>query len=272
MRIQNSDSGAAMLFYYDVGAIPKLSIGGSYQIGHLDAGSTASGQLGANRVLTLKSFNESTLGGVVFDVGGTERGRFHSNGNFGVNNNTAPNPIALNTLTTADSLARLAVSTDATTNKGILVQGVASQTADLFQAQSSTGTVLASISSAGNLTVQNATINGHIITANSSGSTTVAKGAASDCSGTGSASISGNDTSGTVTINTSTGTCTAGTLATVTFANAFGAAPRVVLTPANIDGAALEYYYSSTTTTVAISTRNNPSASTTYLLSYLVMQ
>jgi len=194
-------------------------------------------------------------------------------GNVGIKNTTAPNPLSLNTLTTADSTAQLAVSTSALGSKGVVVQGVASQSADLFQAQSSTGAVLASISAAGNLTVQNATINGHIITANSSGSTTVAHGAAANCSGTGSASVSGNDTAGTVTINTSTGVCAPGTLATVTFANAFGVAPRVILTPTNGNGATLQYYNGTTnTTTYTIDTGSAAATSTTYIYNYHVMQ
>ena len=55
----------------------------------------------------------------------------------------------VDTPTTADNLANASISTSATTSKALVLQGVASQTADLFQVQSSTGAVLARISAAG---------------------------------------------------------------------------------------------------------------------------
>ena len=206
-------------------------------------------------------------------------------GNVAINATAASNKLNLNTLTTADAAAQLAVSTDGTGNKGVIVQGVASQTADLFQAQDSTGAVLASISATGDLTVEtatingaltvngNATINGHVISGNTSGSTTVVAGAAADCSASGLANISGNDTAGTITITTSTGACAAGTLATITFADAYGSAPEVVITPKDASGASLQYYNGSATTAVfTIDTGVGATASTVYTYSYHVIE
>jgi hypothetical protein len=54
-----------------------------------------------------------------------------------------------------------------TAQQGIIVRAVASQTANLQEWQNSSGTVLASISAAGNLTVQDLTVNGTTTTINS---------------------------------------------------------------------------------------------------------
>ena len=51
--------------------------------------------------------------------------------------------------------------------QGLIIKGVASQTANLQEWQNSSGTVLASISAAGNLTVQDLTVNGTTTTINS---------------------------------------------------------------------------------------------------------
>ena len=214
-----------------------------------------------------------------------DSGTSRFDGNVGINNPTAPNLLNLNTLTTADNAAQLAVATGGASNKGIIIQAALSQSADLFQAQDSTGAVLARISAVGDLTVVNATvngtltvngnvtINGHVISGNSSGSTTVVQGSAADCSGTGSASISGNDTAGTITINSSTGVCASGTLATVTFANAYGAPPRVILTPKDADGATLQYFNgTSGTTSFTIDTGTAAAPSTSYEYNYQIIE
>jgi hypothetical protein len=65
--------------------------------------------------------------------------------------------VRVNTATTADALAQVLVSTGATTNKALVLQGIASQTANLQEWQDSSGTVLASISSAGKCTFAAAT-------------------------------------------------------------------------------------------------------------------
>ncbi len=180
-----------------------------------------------------------------------------------------------NTPVTDDSTASVIITPTAAGNKGLVVQGYTSQTADLLQGQDSLGNVLFSVDSSGNLTAKSATftgtltMNGHIITGNSSGSTTIVAGANAGTGAT--ASISGNDTSGTITVNTGTSP-SAGTLATITFISAYGAAPNVVLTPKGNAAATLQYNYGSSTTSFTLNSGTAPAASTTYTYSYMVMQ
>ncbi len=210
-------------------------------------------------------------------------------GNIGITVNASDTLQLGAAATTPDALSDTTIGTSATTRKGLVIQGLASQTANLQEWQSSTGTVLASISSAGNLTVVNATVNGtlvvngastfngnitvngQIITGNASGSTTVAVDTAG--AGTGaSASISGNDTSGVITINTGTGAA-AGKLATITFSAAFPSSPNVVITPKAIPGGGAypQYHYDSATGTFDLSSFNALTDSSTYTFSYFIV-
>ncbi len=136
---------------------------------------------------------------------------------------------------------------------------------------------------AGTLTVKSAatfnkalTVGGHIIGANTSGSTTVAANTA--VCGTGcTVTISGNDTSGLITVNTGTGV-TAGTLATVTFASDYGAAPRVILTPETVPASSNfpQYYYGVGTHTFDLKSYNalsdSKTGSSAYTFSYHIIQ
>ena len=158
-----------------------------------------------------------------------------------------------------------------------MIQGVGSQTANLQEWQSSAGTVLASISSAGNLSVVNATVNGtltvngHVITGNTSGTTSIAVAAGAGTGAT--ASISGNDTSGVITVNTGTGTA-AGNLATITFASSYGSAPKVLLTPKDVPAASTypQFQYTSGTSTFTLMSYNALTVSKTYTFSYFIAQ
>jgi hypothetical protein len=80
----------------------------------------------------------------------------HCDAPSGATNNYAARftgQVLVNSFTTADALARLLVTTGATTNKGLVLQAFsAGQTADLLQAQSSVGAVLFSVSATGDLT------------------------------------------------------------------------------------------------------------------------
>ncbi|MCA9333195.1 hypothetical protein KDA00_04985, partial [Candidatus Saccharibacteria bacterium] len=199
--------------------------------------------------------------------------------NLGVNNTSAPNRVNVNTLTTADPDAELAVSTGADDKKGIIVQAVSGQTANLQEWQDDAGAALASISATGDLYVKNAfvdgdlLIKGHITALNPNGdTTTVVAGAGA---GTGaSATVTGSDVAGYVVVNTGTGSGT-GTLATVTFANAHGSGiygPSIVLTPKNGNGATIQYFAStSSQTTFTIDSNNAPTDSTTYEYYYHVI-
>ncbi len=271
---------------------PSLLSAGALSIASQGAGNdvtvTSADQIILNSTgATFQSTADSTTALRVMDVDGGDPVFSVDTVNewVGIGTTAPANKLNLNTLTTADSAAQLAVATAGSSNKGILVQGVSGQTADLFQAQDSTGAILASISAAGELTVMSATINGtltvngymtingHIVSGNLSGSTATVAGTAADCSTTGSTTIDGTDIAGTVTINTGTGVCTPGTLATVTFADTYGASPRVILTPKDVTGAALDYYNGSTaTTTFTIDTGTAAAASTTYTYNYQIIQ
>ncbi len=148
--------------------------------------------------------------------------------------------------------------------------GVAGSTTNITVGSAIAGTLTVKSAATFNKTL---TVGGHIISTNTSGSTTIAAGAATSCGGgSPSASISGTDTAGVITITTGT-TCSAGVLGTVTFAGAYGAAPIVTLTPANNNATGLQYYTnSSNTTTFTLDTNNAAADSTTYKYNYQVIQ
>lgn len=147
---------------------------------------------------------------------------------------------------------RLDVQAGAAGTVALIAQGAASQTADLLQAQTSTGTVLARIKADGDLEVKDTliagvlTVNGHIVTGNTSGSTTIAAGAGACTTPT--VSVAGNDTAGTITVTTGTGCTGPGVLGTVTFASGYASAPRVVVGADNANAAGLAAYTGSRTT------------------------
>jgi hypothetical protein len=98
---------------------------------------------------------------------------------------------------------------------------------------------------------------------------TAARGSA--IGGAGSVSISGTDVAGTITINTSGGV-TAGAMANITFANAYGRTPHVIISPVGSTSAVLNYYATRTSTGFSIASANSPSASTTYIFDYWVAE
>ena len=126
---------------------------------------------------------------------------------------------------------------------------------------------------AGDLSVRNTTVNGtltvnsHII---SRGSVPGASAGSAVGSG-GTVSISGNDTAGTVAINTGTAP-PAGILINVTFRSAFGASPKVILTPVGSAAGALNYYSSRSASGFSIGSTTAPNASSSYIFDYLVVQ
>jgi hypothetical protein len=199
-----------------------------------------------------------------------------ANTEVGIDNSTPANLLSIGALTTAAGTYQIAVSTGGTTNSGIVVQTVASQSSGyVFQAQSSTGSTLASIDYQGNLSVQSATVSGNLTVDGhyiSGGSVpTIVSGVAG---GSGAAvSISGDDTLGTITITTGTTTSTAGILATITFANSYGSAPKVIISPSNAVSAG-SYYYAGTTNTTSFQIDVNaiPSPGTTYTFDYFTGQ
>jgi cytoskeletal protein CcmA (bactofilin family) len=88
--------------------------------------------------------------------------------------------------------------------------------------------------------------------------------------GGGTVSVSGTDTSGTVTINTG-GSPGAGCFVTINFVNRFNTTPHVVISPSNSSAGTLSYYTNRSTTNFSVCTASSPSASTTYLFDYIVI-
>ncbi len=147
-----------------------------------------------------------------------------------------------------------------------------------FQIQNSTSTpLLLADTSAMLLTVRslavtyNLTVAGHIITGGSA--PTISANAAACASPT--VSVSGTDTAGSITITTGTGCTAGGDLATVTFATAFGASPKVALTPAGASAAGLNAYLndaSLTTGGFTVGIVGTPADTTVYKWHYYALQ
>jgi len=93
------------------------------------------------------------------------------NSRIGIGTSTPGNLLSVNNLTTADSAAQVAVSTNGTSNKGIVVQGVNGQNSALFEAQDYQKNVVASINSDGRVT----SVQGFQIDTNASNAGTILK-------------------------------------------------------------------------------------------------
>ena len=169
-------------------------------------------------------------------AGSTEFNIDTQNGRIGIATNSPGNLLSVGALSTAAGTYQIAVTTGGTTNSGIIVQDVASQSSGYaFTLQNSSGSSLASIDYQGNLSVQNATItgtltvNGHIVTTNASGSTTAA---VQTNAGTGSTcTVTGDDTDGTITLVTGTASWASGAQCIISFGSSFTAAPNTVMSP-----------------------------------------
>lgn len=70
-------------------------------------------------------------------------------GNFGIGTSTPNNKFSLFAPATADAAAQAIISTNGTANKGLVVQGVASQSANVFEVQNNAGSNLISVGSNG---------------------------------------------------------------------------------------------------------------------------
>lgn len=75
--------------------------------------------------------------------------------NVGFNATSPDNLISVNTPSTADATAQVLVSTGGTANKGLVLQAVGGQAANLFEAQNSTGGVLTQIDKDGRIVLGN---------------------------------------------------------------------------------------------------------------------
>jgi len=95
----------------------------------------------ATGAVTFQNSTDSTTGFRVLDAdGGTPILNIDTTNEFvGIGTGSPANKLSVNSLTTADSLAQVAISTGGTTSKGLVIQGVASQAANLFEIQNSNG-------------------------------------------------------------------------------------------------------------------------------------
>jgi fibronectin-binding autotransporter adhesin len=94
-------------------------------------------------------------GSVAYDTGTAPKLVITPGGNVGVGTSTigTNNRLIVNAYSTVDNLATAQINTNAATNKGLVVQGFASQSANLQQWQDSSGTVLSYFDSGGSLRV-----------------------------------------------------------------------------------------------------------------------
>jgi hypothetical protein len=97
-------------------------------------------------------------------------------GNFvGINNGAPTNRLTINVASAVDSSAQGFISTDGVSNKGLVIQGVGSQTANLFELQDNSGNTLAGFNSSGGLVLglstltSTATVNRNIALPDASG-------------------------------------------------------------------------------------------------------
>ncbi|MCA9328746.1 hypothetical protein KC959_03170, partial [Candidatus Saccharibacteria bacterium] len=77
---------------------------------------------------------------------------------IGINTAAPANRLSLNAASASDASAQALISTDGVSNKGLVVQGVASQSANVFEIQSSTGSPLAAFNANGGLVLGLSTI------------------------------------------------------------------------------------------------------------------
>jgi hypothetical protein len=133
---------------------------------------------------------------------------------------------------------------------------------------------------AGNLTVQNITVanitlNGHIITAGNTPTATVGTAAGVEDTNNNipapQVTINGNDTAGTITIVAGANT-TNGTLAEVSFNQAFGKAPKVVVTGQDMDSAGVTVFATPTANGFTFGTPQTAQPNKTYRYSYFVIE
>ncbi|HZP55813.1 MAG TPA: polymer-forming cytoskeletal protein [Candidatus Saccharimonadales bacterium] len=107
----------------------------------------------------------------------------------------------------------------------------------------------------------------HIVTSGNAPS----KSDGSNLGSGGTVSMSGTDTAGTVTINTGGGP-SSGCFVSVNFGHSFSTTPRVIISPANSSAAGLDYYTNRSANSFSICTTSTPTASSTFVFDYIVIQ
>jgi hypothetical protein len=107
---------------------------------------------GGNTFGALATLGTNDSNALAFETNNVEAARFTTGGVFELNSTGTAGTVEkfrVNTPTTVDNLANAIISTSATTSKGLVVQGVASQAANLQEWQSSAGGVMTYVASNG---------------------------------------------------------------------------------------------------------------------------
>ncbi len=116
--------------------------------------------------LTIVSDSVTVSNGLNFDSGTFVIDS--TNNRVGIGTATTNNLLTINDANTADSSAQVLLATGVNTNKGLVIQGESSQTANLFELQNDSGVLLGGFNSGGGLVLGLSTI-----TSSASGSQTV---------------------------------------------------------------------------------------------------
>ncbi len=188
--------------------------------------------------------------------------------------------VSASSATVGDILAKIAIAQETNSNPGVkLVKasvGTSSATVgDAIQQAANFNSIVVSGDVVVSGTLQAATIKttqlevaGHIIT---SGNLPVVQALAAAGSGA-TASVNGNDVAGTITLVTGS-TPSTGDLLVLNFNQAYGAPPRVSITPANDASSQMRVSRGATSSSgVTFRTVDTPAASTTYVYDYFIVQ
>lgn len=269
-KIQASGLGGSVVFDADT-LNGRVGIGtsspGNYT---LDVGGSGSGTIEAATALYIGGSQVCTSSGCIGAGGGSS-------------------PASIHNTSSVQTAANFFIQSASASSPTAQIEALSGQTDNLFQTVASDGsTILDFIDPNGVLSVQSAiingslTVNGHLISSNSSGTTTVAAGSVSYTGSGATATLSGNDSAGTITLTTgtATGSLNAGDLADVFFAAQYknstnvGVAPHVVISPEDPTAASLGYYQqpNGAGNGFSLYTRTAPSTSTTYVFDYIVEQ
>lgn len=235
------------------GAIQGTSLG-------LGSGTITAGLINGQTISSVANFTGSMT------VASTINGASISGGNFSGGNiqGGTLTASAVNGITTANILVNTGSYSDPAWLASLAGSKVSGNISGNAAGLTGTPNIVVGTIASGTITV-----NGHIITGNAIGNTTIVAGANAGTGAT--ARISGDDISGAIIVTTGTGP-TAGVLATVTFASTYAQAPNVVFTPTGATGATLQYYVSSDISTFTLYSGTSPAGSTYYSYNYHVMQ
>lgn len=158
-------------------------------------------KVGGNTLGGLLTLGTTDANGISFVTGGTDKLRILSGGNIGINNTNPGNKFNVNTPGTAVASTEMVIAATAAGNKGLVIQGATSQSANFLEVQNNSGNALAAIDANGQLLLGRASAaTGTIVLSNSTNgnTTTLASGVA-----TGTRTITLPDESGTICLSNS---------------------------------------------------------------------